>query len=142
MAGSGKVLDRRSGAHLLRLGEPPVRARPHEPIVRRCGIIARKLAVAGGAGVGPHHDDAVEPDMAQPEKSDCRRHLIPGGPTPPDQEKAGIGKPADQGSVGTRQHRRRVDDIDIIGLPRLFEQCGDPPEWRRSRKSSSLGAAM
>src|SRR5207237_1574943 len=52
------------------LGEPSVRGRPYDPMVRRRAIIGRQLAVAGGAGVCPHHDNAIQPDAAQPEKSD------------------------------------------------------------------------
>ena len=60
----------------------------------------RELAVAGGPFVGPHDDDAVQPNTAEPEERNRRSHLIPRGAPPPHQQEAGIGKPADQGGVG------------------------------------------
>src|SRR5438067_751114 len=75
-----------NSGRLLGFGEPPLRGWPDRKVVRGCPTIARELAIAGGAGVSPRHDDAVEPDTAQLQKPGRRRHLIPRGPAPPDQQ--------------------------------------------------------
>ena len=56
------------------------------------------------------------------------------GPTPSNQQKARVGKLGDYGGVRARHHRRRIDDDDVIGLPRLFEQRREPARMEKELK--------